>query len=137
MKQRLSWLERLKNLWLRIYWFFKGEALKAQLQQTANPVQPASPLRTEAELAVERVVMETDIAADCVCAEIVRGGTAIRVMHNDAWEVFIGRNYNHAAEEAINWLKRQGDEIKTNKVTHLNRHQRRKFDHERRKKRSH
>jgi hypothetical protein len=137
MKQRLSLLQRLIDLWKRVYWFFTGEALKVQLQQTATPAQPASPLRTEAELAVERVVMETDIAADCVCAEIFRGGTAIRVMHNEAWEMFIGRDYNHAAEEAIAWLKRQGDEIKTSKVTHLNRHQRRKFDHERRKKRSH
>ena len=137
MKQRLSLWQRFKNLCQRIYWFFAGEALKAQLQQTATPAQPASPLRTAAELAVERVVMETDITPDCVCAEIVRGGTAIRVMHNDAWEVFIGRDYNHAAEEAINWLKRQGDEIETSKVTHLNRHQRRKFDRERRRKRSH
>jgi len=137
VKQRLSLWQRLVNLWLAIYWKLKGESLKIQLQQTATPVQPASPLRTEAELAVERVVMETDITPDCVCAEIVRGGTAIRVMHNAAWEVFIGRDYNHAAEEAIAWLKRQGDEIETNKITKLNRHQRRAFDAKRRQQRKH
>ncbi len=135
--KRLSLWERFTSWLQRVVWFFKGEELKAQLAQVATPTSPASPIRTEAELAVERVVMETDITPDCINAQVLRGGCTILVKHNEAWEAFVHNSYGEAADKAIEWLKLQGDEIKTNKVTKLNRQQRRKFDAERKKLRRH
>jgi hypothetical protein len=131
MTSRISFWARFRAFLQRIFWFWKGKVLEAELEQ------PNSPLRSAAQLAVDRVVLETDITPDCVSALVFRGGEAVKVMHNAAWEVFIGKNYEHAADEAIAWLKRQGDEIKTNKVTGMNRKQRRIFDAERRASRRH
>jgi hypothetical protein len=131
MTSRISLWARFRAFLQRIFWFWKGKVLEAELEQ------PDSPLRSAAQLAVDRVVLETDITPDCVSALIFRGGEAIKVKHNEAWEIFIGLSYEHAADEAIEWLKRQGDEVKTGKVTKMNRQQRRKFDAERRASRRH
>ena len=131
MTSRLSLWSRIASFLQRIFWFWKGQVLEAEL------AQEASPLRTAAQLAVDRVVLETDITPDCVSALVFRGGETIKIKHNEAWEVFIGKNYEHAADEAIAWLKRQGDEIKTGRVTKMKRKQRRAFDAERRASRRH
>jgi hypothetical protein len=120
-------------IWQQIWWKLRGEALHHQLQDHA------SPLRSEAQIAVDRVVYETKIAPDCVMGAVVRGGPAIILKHdphgNGATQtVFIGKTYEHAATEAIAWLKTQGSELTTKKVSQLRRADARKFDAIRRQK---
>lgn len=126
----------IKKIWVAIWWKLRGEALHAQLQDQS------APLRTEAQIAVDRVVYETHIAPDCAVAMIVRGGTAISIKHephgNGATQsVFIGNSYAEAADKAIEWINTQGDELKTNKVTQIRRDDRRKFNAIRRQKQRH
>lgn len=130
-KKRSLW-GLVKWIWQQIVWKFRGEALHAQLQDTT------SPLRSEAQIAVDRVVYETHIAPDCVSAMIVRGGTAIHVKHDpigngSTQTVFIGTSYSHAADKVIEWLKTQGAELTTKKVSQLRRADARKFNAIRRK----
>lgn len=108
-------LERLKNLWLRLKWWWQNGVLSAKLAE-------GEPVRSEAEAAVERIVMQTLIAADCVVATMLRGGPAIIIKHDKAQEGFIGKTYAHAADKAIEWLtEREGRYILTDKSTGLSR----------------
>lgn len=121
------------TIWQLLWWKVRGEALHAQLQDQT------SPLRDEAQLAVDRVIYETHIAPDCAVAMIVRGGTAISIKHephgNGATQtVFIGNTYEEAANKAIEWINLQGEELSTKKVTRVFREDRKKFDAIRRKK---
>jgi len=130
-KYKTSWYRRLWR-WLsqtiqNIVWWFQGVALEAELKDAESVRHRA------AQNAVRRVVMETDIAPDCVSATIVRGGPTIMVRHDDAWEAFVHNSYSEAAQEAINWINRQGDEISTSETSDMNRKQRRAFSSQRRK----
>jgi hypothetical protein len=131
VKHRLTLWERFTAFLKTLWWWWKGKLLNIELKDELSPV------RTEAQMAVDRVVMETDITPDCVSAQVVRGGCTIMVKHNEAWEAFVHNSYNEAAEKAIEWLLLQGDEIKTNKVTKLNRKSRRAFDVVRKAERQH
>jgi hypothetical protein len=114
--------------WLQVKYFFTGKLLEAELESGAP-----TPERSEAELAIARVIDTTDIAPDCVSAGVVNGGAGIRVKHEDAIEWFVGRDYAHAADEAIAWLQLQGDLVKSAKASSMNRAQRRMFDARRKK----
>lgn len=103
----ISWL---KARWLQVKHFFTGKLLEAELQ-TGAP----TPERTQAEEAVAQVVFETQISPDCVSAGVIHGGAGICIKHNDATEWFVGRDYAHAAHEAIAWLQLQGDEVKSSR----------------------
>lgn len=124
-----SWRERIVEMWQALIWKIKGYFLDKKL---ANP---ESPVRDEAQEAVAKVVVETDIAPDCVSALVYRGGCAIKVKHDDAWEMFIHNSYMEAADKAIEWLRTQGDEVQTRRVSEMNRKQRRAFDKKRKNKR--
>lgn len=136
-----SWVTWFKELWIALLWKFQGEVLHAQLQDQTSPV------RSEAQIAVDRVVYETHLAPDCIIGTVVRGGPAILLKHdphgNGATQTaFIGKTYEHAANEAIAWINAQGSELSTKKTTQLRRDDRRKFDTirrltQRRKKRRH
>lgn len=126
---RLTRWERIKAFFKKIFWFWKGQYIEVQLQDTTSPT------RTEAERAVTRVVMETDIAPDCVSAMVFQGACAIKVKHQDAWEMFLHNSYNEAADKAIEWLLLQGDEISTRGISKLTRQQRLDFDGSRKQKR--
>lgn len=120
MKTKLiQLLIAIKALFRRVVWFWQGKQLEAEFSKNESPV------RSEAEEAVAKVVFETDVAPDCVSAGILRGGTAIFVTHNNAKEVFIHKTYAEAADKAIEWLRLQGDEVKAGKVTQMNRKERR------------
>lgn len=128
---RRRWYNRFWR-WLtqsiqNIVWWFQGVALEAELKD-AESIQHQGGRR-----ALRRVVLETDIAPDCVSATIVRGGCTIMVKHDEAWEAFIHNSYDEAAQEAIDWINRQGDEISTSETSDMNRKQRRAFSSQRRK----
>jgi hypothetical protein len=136
----------LKQLWLKLWWWFTGGVRSAQLQD------PTSPARSEAEEAVARVVYESDIAPDCVAATVVRGGPAIVIFHEvqrdkTGWrhhrrkgfkgvhlakrreqEVFIHRTYALAADKALEWIEMQKNGVATGGQSKMNRKERRAFD---------
>lgn len=128
MKQRLSLRQRVAMFFKRIVWWFQGIRLAAKFEDKQSDI------RDEALAAVKRVVFETNIEPDCVSAQIIRGGPAILVKHNEAWEAFVHNSYGEAAQKAVEWLKLQGDEISTSKITKLTRVQRRFFKKIRRRK---
>lgn len=116
-----------RDVWRKLLDWWRGRRLlAAQLdgRQTAE--------LTEAQQAVNRVVLETKLPPDCVSAGPMRGGCAIQVKHDDAWEVFLHHTYTGAAAEALAWVQLQGDEIEHRSASKLNRKQRRTFDAERR-----
>lgn len=126
-------LHAIVTLWQLAVWKLRGEALHAQLQDET------SPLRSEAQLAVDRVVYETNIAPDCAIGMIVRGGTAIMIKHEPhgngaTQDIFIGNTYEEAADKAIEWIKAQGTELATQGVSRILREDRRKFNAIRRQK---
>lgn len=74
------------------------------------------------------------IPPDTVSAGIQNGGDALFFRHDEGLEIFIGRNFDHAADELIQWLKLQGSEIQTKTTTKMNRRERRAYEaHFRRK----
>jgi hypothetical protein len=143
----MTWL---KKLWLKLWWWFKGGVQVARLQDLSSPV------RNEAEEAIAKVVYQSNIAPDCVVASVVRGGTAIILIHsvvsNDRrgrpyrddsgralrkgqQECFIGRSYDHAADKALEWLAMQDGKLSTGVQSSMNRRARRSFDVRRRRAR--
>jgi len=104
----------------RLRWWWSGGLLSVKLEDKTSKT------RSEAELAVERVVWETSIAHDCVSATIYRGGPCIMVSHDGAKEAFIHNSYDEAAAKAIQWLK--GHDVGTGSSSNLSRRQRRAFD---------
>jgi hypothetical protein len=95
-------------------------------------------IRKEAEIpqlvepsykALERVRRSLpDWPPDVFSVGIMRGGEAVFVKHNGAIEVFIGKNYDHAATKCIEWARSYGASgIKTSKVTKMNRRERRAY----------
>jgi hypothetical protein len=120
----LTWF---RDVWRRLYDWWRGRRLLA-----AQRAGVAIPELTEAQQAVSRVVLGTKLPPDCVSAGPMRGGCAIQVKHDDAWEVFLHHTYAGAATEAIYWVKLQDDELEYRSASKLNRAQRRTFDAERR-----
>jgi len=120
-----SWLRSsAKRLWR--WWL--GKLRNIELADKASPV------RSEAEEAVARVVYRTNIAPDCVSATVLQGGYTIIIEHNKSKEAFIHRSYDQAADKAIEWLtKREGRHVLSGTVSHMNRAQRRAFDKKRKK----
>lgn len=110
----------LQALWLRLWRWWTGRVLNTQLKD------PGSDLRSEAELAVERVVARTSLAPDCVVATVLQGGPAILVRHDKATEAFVNGTYMQNAEAAIEWVARH--KLQQGQVSKMNRHQRRQFD---------
>ena len=130
--KRLSLWGRLKAFFVSIYWKFKGEVLHAQLQDHT------SPLRTDAERAVERIVYETSVAPDCVSAMIFRGAPSITVKHdplgNGATQtVTIGLTYADAADKTIEWIEAQGSELTFKSATKLTNTAQHLFNNKRKK----
>ena len=118
---------RVKRAFMRFWWWWQGNLLNIELEKDTSRV------RTEAQIALDRVVFETHLPHDCITACIVRGGPCILVKHDAAQEAFIGTSYNHAADKAIEWINAQGDEISTEKTTKLSRKAQKVFDAQRRR----
>lgn len=120
-----DWLYFLKSLWLkRVWWPIVGVFANRRLKDEHGKV------RDEAEEQLARIIYETGIRPDAVSATTFRGGPCFVVKHKDAMEAFIHRSYTQAADEAIKWLKLQGDEITPEHqegAQQLNRQQRRTF----------
>lgn len=98
-----------------------------------------SPERSEAQEAVNWLVYATNLPPDCVNALVFNGGCAIRVKHRDAWEMFICNTYREAASKAYEWWEEEvdsGNKISAGAASTLNRHERRKFDAVRRKRKA-
>jgi hypothetical protein len=108
-------------------WWFSGGVLSAQLRDEGSET------RSEAELAVERVVMQTHIAPDCVVATVMRGGPCIILTHDGAKEAFIHKSYTQAADKAIEWLEK--NTVRTKKASRLSHHKRQAFNRKRLKRR--
>ncbi len=126
--KKTQW-ERFQAFLKMMVWWWKGQNLDKQLADVQGE------LRSEAHAAVVKVVYETNIAPDCISALVFRGGCAIKVKHDDAWEMCIHNTYDQAADGAIEWLLLQGGEIKTSEVSGMSRKERRRFDAQRRKHR--
>jgi hypothetical protein len=94
-------LQMLVSWWHALKWWWTGGVLNAQLQDQG------SPQRNEAQEAVDRIVRETRLAADCVSATVLRGGATILVTHDRGREAFIGRSYDHAADKVIEWANQR------------------------------
>lgn len=122
-----SLVERIKQLFWRLVWWWQGGVLSVELEKENSAV------RTDAVIALDRVVLETTLPHDCIKANIVRGGPCIMVKHDDAWEAFIHKTYAEAADKAIEWIRAQGDEIATANTTNLSRKDQKIFDAQRRK----
>lgn len=126
-----SRLERVRvwflQLWLAIKRWWTGGVLASKL------TDHGSAERTDAETAVERIVLTTGIAPDCVVATVKLGGPTIIIIHDKAQEGFVGKSYAHAADKAIEWLtKREGQYIVQTKSTKLSRKNIKVFDARRR-----
>lgn len=107
-------LHILRSWWLALKWWWTGGVLNAQLSDRT------SPQRNEAQEAVDRVVRETRLAADCVSATVLRGGATLLVTHDRGREAFIGRSYNHAADKVIEWAnQREGRFIRQVVTSHM------------------
>ena len=118
-----DWLkERFKRAWQACTGWWLDKKLAAD-----------TTTRSEAEEAVRRVVMTTNIAPDCVTATVVRGGPCILVKHDRATEAIIHNTYAEAADEAIRYILQH--QLGTGERSKLNRAQRRQFDAEQRRKR--
>jgi hypothetical protein len=131
-KKKLSLWARIKAFFVSVYWRVKGEALHAQLQDHS------SPLRTDAERAVNRIVYETRIAPDCVSAMIFRGAPSITVKHdpigNGATQtVTIGNTYEEAADKTIEWIEAQGLELTFKGATKISTSAQHLFNNKRKK----
>lgn len=126
MKKLWKWFR--EKLWLPVWWWWTGGMLEIKVFQ-----EEGSPERTEASEAVDRVVMETNIAPDCVMATVLRGGPCLIVKHDGAQEAFIHRTYALAADKAIEWLKMKGASLSTAKTTSMSRKSIKSFDAQRQK----
>ena len=120
MKKLWKWFRT--NLWLPVWWWWSGGLLEMKISDKLSPE------RTEASKAVDRVVMETNIAPDCVKATVLRGGPCLIVTHDRAQEAFIHRTYDLAADKAIEWLKMKGGSLVTTKSTSMSRKDAKVFD---------
>lgn len=76
-----------------------------------------------AKNALRRVIDSRLCPPDTVSAGAMYGGPALFFKHDGATEVFIGRNYDHAADKLIEWLRTE--HVETQNTTRLNRKQRR------------
>lgn len=131
--KRLRWYNHLWAWLVGGYYWFKHKVTGSLLVDRI--ADESSPERTEAQEAVNKVVMATDIAPDCVSAIVQDGGACILVKTDGDWEAFIHNSYGEAADKAIEWLLLQGDFVETSETSSMNRKQRRVFDAERRLKR--
>lgn len=64
---------------------------------------------------------------DTLSAGIQNGGEALFLTHKAGREIFIGKSYDHAADELIAWLGREGALIETSTVSSMNRKERRAY----------
>lgn len=116
-----------KTRWKRFWQAIAGWWLNKKLSADTSD-------RSEAQAAVNRVVMETDIAPDCISALVVHGGPAIKITHdNGPPEVCIAATYDRAADHAIRTIRELG--LVAGERSQLNRAQRRQFDAERKQQR--
>ena len=124
-----------KSLWGRftdwlqsVKWWCQGKHADIQLAEGGER-------RDEASEQLARIIFETGIRPDAVKATTMRGGPCFQVEHEDASEAFIHNTYTEAADEVIDWLQLQGDEITPKKLPDapvMNRKQRRDFERRRR-----
>jgi hypothetical protein len=131
-KKKLSLWGRIKAFFVSIYWKFRGEALHVQLQDHS------SPLRSDAERAVNRIVYETRVAPDCVSAMIFRGAPSITVKHDKLFDgststITNGLTYAEAADRTIAWIEAQGLELTYTGVTKISNTATHMFDNKRKK----
>lgn len=117
-------------------WLFERELQGKKLIGPDAPADEETPLESQAKEALARVIFETDIPPDCVEATTAFGGPCIKVKHDEAWEAIIHETYEQAADQAILFIKDQGEYLETAKTAAqgpMNRAQRRRFDKERKK----
>lgn len=120
------WFKKFKH-WLRELWH--RWTLIAGLHKLPEKIEPSA----LAMLKVYRAF--PDLPPDVLSAGIMRGGDALYVRHKGALEVFIGRSYDHAADELIAWLCNEGRQADFVDKSRLNRKDRRMYQAHFRKKR--
>jgi len=123
-------MKLLRKFLLWVWRWWTGKILGAKLSDKASPE------RSEAELAVARIVASTDLSPDVVAATTLKGGPAIVVRVDGCGDyppTFIHHSYAQAADEVIRWARRE--HRSTGQASKMNRHQRRQFDKLRRKER--
>lgn len=131
--KRLRWYNHFWAWLVGRYYWCKHKVTGSLLSDRL--ADESSSERTEAQAAVDKVVMQTEIAPDCVSAIVQDGGACILVKTDNDWEAFIHNSYGEAADKAIEWLLLQGDFVETKETSSLNRKQRRAFNAQRQLKR--
>jgi hypothetical protein len=113
VKQRKTIRQRLADIWRALKWWWTGGVLSARLSDAGSEEY------IESRKAIARVVTQGPFAPDCVSACVIRGGHTILLRHDSATEAFIGKDYEHAANKAIEWIQRQGAEVNTRKTSNV------------------
>lgn len=112
----MAWLRTvLLGLWYRLLTLIK-------LRQAPELMSPAAEAMKKVYAALPKVPPDT------LSAGVMRGGTALFFRHDEATEVFIGRDYDHAAVKLIGWYReeREADvEPLTKTTTQMSRSERR------------
>lgn len=121
--------------WLRAwftYWW--NEYQKLQLEQrTQELIADKAPAEHDAgKETLRRIALWGICPPDTVSLGVMNGGFAVFYKHDKATEIFIGNDYDHAADKFFEWLKglqdRGPDYAPTTKTTtKLNRHDRRAY----------
>ncbi len=121
MKKR-SLRERFMFFFKNLWWSFQGAMLDQKLQDETCVE------RTEAQKALDRVVLETHVPHDCVTATVVRGGPCILVHHDvNQQTATIHTSYAEAADQTIKWINEQGAELSFEQSTKLSRKDQKQF----------
>jgi len=112
-----------KQLWKRVSRWWTGNLLVAQLADAESET------RSAAELAVARVVAQTNIPPDCVVACVLHNGCCIQIRHDTATEAFLHNTYAQAADKAIEWYTLRGGSTRGwGRTTQLSKKQQKVFN---------
>lgn len=112
-------------LWLRSKIAFVVAWVRARVFLLQRGVQETF---DEGSEALRKIANARVCVPDTVSAGECHGGPAIFFRHDGGMEVFIGKTYDHAANEFLQWISVQngaGEAPKTTKTSKLNRAQRR------------
>ena len=118
--------------WLRLWW--KNSLLRIKQDRFVASLMPGD--ISEAQRAILKVTAAHLFPPDCLSAGAVHGGPALILKHDGAVEVFIGRTYDHAADELLKWWRQKqavGIAPTTKTTTKLNRASRRAWASNRQK----
>jgi len=133
LKRVSSWFLLLRA-WCAATWALWRHRIAHDRYMMATPIDEAT---VRASFAMKRVIDARLFPPDCLSAGAMHGGPALFLRTDKALEVFIGVDYEHAADKLIEWWEAQhraGVAPPTKSTTKLNRHQRRAWKSQKRER---